>query len=230
MNEDPHSNGQATEKAQRSDEDAASHHSEAKRPARTPLLRPQWRYVEKAALEDFNSDDWALMNAQRADYRAERQAEEVLRMLTGQAQEPSFGYVVNNYLHCLQSATLALRDGLDEETVVVSLLHDIGFNACPESHAEFAAALLGPWTSERNHWMLLHHAVFQQFHIRGFPGLECDERDRWRGHPHFAWTAEWVEKYDQNATWDGIETLPIEAFKPLVRRFFAKPARPLPIA
>jgi len=41
--------------------------------------------------------------------------------------------MVNNYRHSLQSAIMALRDGLSEEDVVVCLLHDIGFS--PPDHA-----------------------------------------------------------------------------------------------
>lgn len=196
---------------------------------RNPLLKPDWRYIEKPTLDDFDADDWAVMNAQRPHYQAELQATNALRFLTSQRDDPTFGYVVNNYMHCLQAATLAYRDGCDEDTVVVSLLHDIGFIACPDNHGAFAAALLGPFTSEANHWMLERHAIFQQHHIHDYPGLDSDERERWRGHPHFEWAATWVERYDQNSVWDGIDTMPIEAFEPMVHRFFAAPPRRLPI-
>lgn len=197
------------------------------RAVRSPLLHPDWRYVEKISLEDFEPADWTLMNAQRRVYTAEEQARHVLRMLEGSKDDATFGYMVNNYRHSLQSATMALRDGLDEEDVVVALLHDVGFTACPSMHGEFAAALLGAYVSERNYWMLRHHQVFQQAHSPTEPGADPKARERWRGHPHFDWTAEFVAKYDQAATDPGYDCLPIETFVPMVARLFARePKRP----
>ena len=151
--------------------------------SRTPLLG--WGYVSSPAIERMTAEDWRMLDAQRASYRAELQAEQMLRLLHVQRDDPSFGYPVNNYRHCLQSATLALRDGRDEETVVVALLHDVGFDACPQRHDDFAAALLGSYISERNHWMLTHHQVFQDHHVGEHydPSLDRDGRERWRGHP-----------------------------------------------
>ncbi|MBM3510225.1 MAG: phosphohydrolase [Alphaproteobacteria bacterium] len=192
---------------------------------RSPLARRDWSYVEKPTLEDFTAADWRTLNAQREPYYAEHQADHALRLLAVHRDEPTFGYQVNNYRHCLQSATLALKDGRDEEVIVMSLLHDIGFIACPASHAEFAVALLGPYLSERNRWMLERHAVFQLRHCHGYPGVDSNECERWRGHPHFVWAAEWVARYDQNTVDPRIEEAPIEVFVPMVRRFFARPPR-----
>ncbi len=193
---------------------------------RTPLDQDDWRYVDKLPLEDFRAADWALLNRQRGPYYARHRADQVLAMLEAGAALPSFGYQVNNFRHCLQSATLALRDGRDEETVVVALLHDIGFVTCPETHGAFAAALLAPHISEANHWMLERHAIFQQVHIHEHPDIaDPHERERWRGHPHFEWTAEFVAKYDQDAMRADFETAPLAVFEPMVRRLLSQPSR-----
>jgi len=193
--------------------------------SRTPLLKPQWRYVSDFAMERMSADDWRTLDAQRAVYRGELQAEQVLRLLSVQKDDPSFGYPISNYRHCLQSATLAHRDGLDEETVVVALLHDIGFDACPSLHGAFAAALLEAYVSERHVWMLRHHQVFQDHHIGEHYDASIDRsaRERWRGHPHFDWTATFVARYDQAAMDPDYENLPLEHFEPMVRRVFACP-------
>jgi predicted HD phosphohydrolase len=191
----------------------------------SPLLRPGWTYVEKVSLEGFDASDWARLNVQRAEYYGVEQARQALRMLKRQEHDASFGYMVNNYRHCLQSATMALRAGEDEETVAVSLLHDIGFVVCPDMHPQFAAALLGAYVSDRNYWMLRYHAVFQQIHIHDYPGLDPNERERWRGHPHFEWTARWVDRYDQAATDPNYGCEPLEVFVPMVERLFARPPR-----
>ena len=191
-------------------------------PRLSPLDDPSWSYVEKATLEDFDADDWTRLNGQRAIYMPDRQAEQALRLLTAGRDDPTFGYRINNYRHCLQSATMALRAGLDEETVVVALFHDVGFVACPATHGDFAAELLRAYVCERNVWMLRHHAIFQNVHVSGYPGLDRDARERWRGHPHFEWTAEFVARFDQNAIDPDYDTAPIETFEPLVRRLFAR--------
>ncbi len=188
--------------------------------ALSPLLHPHWQHIDKIALQDFSAEDWGLLNRQRAVYYREQQASHVLRMLADQAHDPSFGYLVNNYRHSLQSATMALRDGLSEEDVVVCLLHDVGFIACPSSHGEFAAALLGPYVSDRNVWMLDRHAVFQNIHSPNLPGVDPNERERWRGHAYFEWAATFVDRYDQACTDPSYDCAPLATFEPLVRRVF----------
>ena len=189
----------------------------------SPLAQAEWQYLEKVSLEQFSSDDWQLLERQRAAYLATQQADQVLRLLGASEHDACFGYMVNNYRHCLQSATMVLRDGLPEEDVVVALLHDVGFIACPLMHGDFAAGLLGAYVSERNHWMLRHHATFQNLHSPNMPGVRQHERERWRGHPHFDWTAEFVARYDQAAADPHYPCEPLELFRPMVHRIFSRP-------
>lgn len=198
-------------------------------PLSAPLAEPGWQAVDKLALDQFSAADWALLDRQRRPFYAERQAARVLAMLALEAPDPTFGYRINNYQHCLQSATMAWRAGEDEETVAVALLHDIGFTACPSTHGAFAAALLGPYVAERHRWMLERHPVFQLVHCPEFPRGDPRERERWRGHPHFEWTAAFVARYDQNAIDPAYPTAPLTFFAPLVHRLFARPPQPVPI-
>ncbi len=191
-------------------------------PSRSPLADSAWRYLDKIPLEELSREDWVLLEGQRAAYLARYQAEQVLRLLSAGEHDPCFGYQVNNYRHCLQSATMVLRDGLSEEDVVVALLHDVGFIACPMLHGDFAASLLGAYVSERNHWMLRHHATFQNLHSPHMPGVNQHERERWRGHPHFDWTAEFVARYDQTAADPNYPCEPLQTFVPMVERIFAR--------
>ena len=192
----------------------------------SPLLKPDWKYIEKVSLEDFTADDWTLLNRQRTEYAPAEQARQVLRMLASSKDDPTFGYMVNNYRHSLQSASMALRDGLPEEDIVVALLHDVGFIACPSMHGAFAATLMGAYISDRNYWMLNRHAVFQNLHSPGMPGVDQHERERWRGHAHFEWAATFVAKYDQDATNPHYDLVPLETFVPMVKRLFARPPKP----
>ena len=195
----------------------------------SPLKEPGWSYIDKPALDEFRAEDWAIINRQRESYMAEEQAIQALRMLTDAKDDTSFGYAINNYQHGLQSATMAMRDDRDEETIVVALFHDLGFITCPDTHGEFAAAFLGAYISDANRWMLQRHMIFQQAHIQGYPGLDRDAHERWRGHPHFEWTVEFVAKYDQNAIQPDYDTAPIEAFIPMVQRLFSRTPNPVPI-
>jgi predicted HD phosphohydrolase len=191
--------------------------------SRSPLYKQDWKYVSTPVMERMTAEDWRTLDAQREVYRRELQVEQVLGLLRAQENEPSFGYPINNYRHCLQSATLALRDGLDEETVVVALLHDIGFDACPARHGVFAAVLLSDYVSERHVWMLEHHQVFQDHHVGEHydPALDRAGREQWRGHPHFEWTATFVARYDQAAMDPEYDNLPLDHFAPMVRRVFS---------
>jgi len=188
-----------------------------------PLAHPEWQYVRKRALDEYSAADWRVWQPQRAQYFHEQTVTQVLRMLSCQRDDPAYICTTNNYYHCLQTATRMLRSGLSEEDVTVGLLHDVGFITCNETHGEFSAALLRPYVAERHYWMLTRHAVFQQYHFHELPGVDRDARERWRGHPHFAWTAEFVEKFDQCTISYDEEILPLEAFEPMVRRIFSRP-------
>jgi len=194
-------------------------------PVPANLLKPDWAHVEKTGLDDFTAADWAVLERQRHPYLAEVQAEHALRLLTVMRDDPTFGYRVNTYTHCLQSATLAMQAGEDEEAVVAALFHDIGFTACPATHGAFAAALLEAYVGEANTWMLRHHALFQQHHEHGRPGADPAARERWRGHPWFSWTARFVARYDQIAIDPDFATADITVFRPMVHRIFARTPR-----
>ncbi len=152
---------------------------------RSPLYHDDWRYIERVALNDFSSEEWALLNAQRHVYYAEHQVESILAMMRAAQHEPSFGYQINHYEHGLQSATMLLRDGYDTEDVVVALLHDIGFITCPDRHGAFSAELLGAYVDDRNVWMLRHHQSFGSFPRTLGPDTSALPREKWPRSPVF---------------------------------------------
>ena len=192
---------------------------------RSRLLDPNWSYVERPTLDDFTVADWSVLNRQRGPYYSVEQARQALRLLEGSRDDPSFGYEVNNFRHCLQTATAALQDGRDEEYVVMALLHDVGFVVCPTSHGAFAAELLAPYVSDFTRWALERHMFFQAVHCAHSPGIDPNVRERWRGHPHFEATAEFVARYDITTIRCGLPEAPIAVFEPMVRRIFARPPR-----
>ena len=144
-----------------------------------------------------------------------------LKMLKGDCG----GFAVDRLEHSLQSATLAFRDRMDEEYVVCALLHDMGDILASTNHAELAATILKPFVSAENHWMLQNHGIFQGYYFFHYLGLDRNMRDQFRDHPNFERTALFCSRHDQNAFDPNYDTLPLEAFEPMVQRVMARPKR-----
>ena len=133
------------------------------------------------------------------------------------------GFPVDRLQHCLQTAELAAEDGKDEEYVVCALLHDIGDTLGSTNHADVGAAILKPFVSEENHWMVKHHGIFQGYNFFHFIGMDRDLRDQFRSSPNFERTEEFIEKYDNRAFDFDRPQLSLETFAPMVQRVFARP-------
>ena len=133
------------------------------------------------------------------------------------------GFPIDRYSHCLQTATLALKDGRDEEYVCCALLHDIGDTLGSYNHPDIAAAILKPFVTEANLWMVQHHGIFQGYNFFHHIGLDRNLRDGYKDHPHAQRTAEFIELYDNPAFDASGEILPISTFEPMLRRLMAQP-------
>ena len=149
-------------------------------------------------------------------------ADDVLGLLQ-ENERIDLGYKVTRLEHSLQAATHAFRDNQSEEMVVAALLHDVGDTLAPFNHAQIAAGILRPYVSERTYWVVLHHGLFQTYYYNHHFGLDRNERDRFKGHPHYQACVDFCEKYDQNAFDPNFDTMPMSAFEPMVRRLFEKP-------
>jgi predicted HD phosphohydrolase len=175
------------------------------------------------AMTEGSQADWMAIGAAAAPHRGELPNRLIahLNLLKGD----DGGFAVDRLEHSLQTATRAHRDGRDEEYVVCALIHDIGDILLPANHAELAATILRPYVSERNHWMLDHHGIFQGYYFFHYLGLDRDMRDQFRGHPDFEYTAQFCHLYDQNSFEPEYDTMPLEAFEPMLRRVLATPKR-----
>jgi predicted HD phosphohydrolase len=127
------------------------------------------------------------------------------------------GFAVDRLTHSLQTATRAYRANRDDEYVFCALVHDIGDTLGPSNHADVAAAIVKPFVSEQNHFMVEKHALFQGYYFFHYLGLDRDAREKYRGHEWFDYTAEFCAEYDQPAFDPAYDTLPLEHFEPLVR-------------
>ena len=109
------------------------------------------------------------------------------------------GFPIDRLEHSLQTATRAHRAGMDEEYVVCALLHDIGDTLGVFNHPDIAAAILKPFVSENNLWMVANHGIFQGYYFWHHIGLDRNARDQFQGHPAFELTAQFCHLYDQPA-------------------------------
>jgi predicted HD phosphohydrolase len=174
-------------------------------------------------MERSTVDDWAIIGASFVPF-AQKLPDRVLahlRLLDGDYG----GFAVDRLTHSLQTATLAHRAGEDEEYVVCALLHDMGDTLGSFNHADIAGAILRPFVSEANQWMVEKHGIFQGYYFFHHIGLDRNAREEFRGHPWFDRTALFCEKYDGPAFDPKLETMPLEAFEPMLRRLFAAPKR-----
>jgi len=172
-------------------------------------------------MADSTADDWKIIAGEFMPY-AGQLADRVLahlKLLEGDCG----GFIVDRLTHSLQTATRAERGGRDEEYVVCALLHDIGDTLGAYNHPEIGAAILRPFVAERHHWMVLNHAVFQGYYYFHHAGMDRNARERFRDSPHFDLTADFCERFDQAAFDPAYESMPLEAFAPMVRRVFAQP-------
>jgi predicted HD phosphohydrolase len=177
------------------------------------------------SMEQGTAEDWAAISSHFPDF-ARGLPDRILahlRLLDGDYG----GFAVDRLTHSLQTATLAQRDGRDEEYVVCALLHDIGDTLGSFNHADVAAAIVKPFVSEENHWMVEKHAVFQGYYFFHHLGMDRDLREQFRGHRWFDRTAEFCARYDGPAFDPDGETLPLSFFEPLLRRVFAMPKQSL---
>ncbi len=177
--------------------------------------------VSFTRMEEGTREEYAFLGKLWDEQFHGRLADNVLALLK-QLEGPRLGYKIDRFQHSLQCATRAERDGADEETVVCALLHDMGDSLAPENHGEFAAALLRPYVSEKNHWIIKHHGVFQGYYFWHHIGGDRDARERYRGHEHFDACAAFCERWDQNSFDPDYDTASLDYFDPMVRQLFAK--------
>ena len=171
------------------------------------------------AMTESTQEDWAAITRAAAPHRGEL-ADRLLAHLMLLDNDHG-GFAVDRLEHSLQTATRAHKDGRDDEYVICALVHDIGDTLMPSNHAELGATILKPYVSEANHWMMEKHGIFQGYYFFHYLGLDRDMREQFRGHPHFEYCAQFCHLYDQNSFDPAYESMPLEAFEPMLRRVTA---------
>jgi len=167
--------------------------------------------------EESTAEDWAKIVPQLSVTQG-FVADRVIGLL-GDLEADHGGFPVNRLEHSLQTATRAERDNRDDEYVFCALIHDIGDTLSPFNHPDIAAAIVKPFVSEANHFMVQNHGAFQGYYFWDYIGLDGNAREAFRDSPHFDHTEEFCRVYDQTAFDATYTSNPLKHYEPLIRQF-----------
>ena len=180
-----------------------------------------------SSFEDSTREDWALIMAQRGEL--ERGLPDRILEQFEHLRDDYGGFPVDRLEHSLQTATRAERDGRDDEYVLCALVHDIGDPLTPYNHPDVAAAILKPFVSEANHWMVEKHGIFQGYYFWHHLGMDRNTRDMFAGHQFYDRTEEFCAEYDGPAFDPSYDSNPLDHYLPLIRGVFGtSPWKPEP--
>ncbi len=175
--------------------------------------------VSFTSMEHGTKDDYVLVFAHEQE-QIDTQADRVMDWLR-QMDGPS-PYKISRLDHVLQSATRAEADGADTETIVCALLHDIGDIIGTANHSQVGAALLRPYVSEQNYWVVKHHGLFQGYYWFSHYDIDPNLRDRYASHPYYDACVRFCADWDQNCFDPAYVHKPLEYWEPMVREIFAR--------
>jgi predicted HD phosphohydrolase len=177
------------------------------------------------AMTEGTAEDWAILGAHFAKLTQglARRVTDHLRLLDGDTG----GFAVDRLQHSLQTATRASRAGKDDEYVACALLHDIGDTLCSWNHPDAAVAILRPFVSAENLWMVEKHNVFQGYNYFHLIGMDRDMREQFRDHPCYERTVEFCQEFDQAAFDPAYPSLTLADFEPLLDDLFKAPRQTL---
>lgn len=179
------------------------------------------RAVNFKALSEGSQEDWQGIMAEHKKFSAGL-PDRILTHLSLLGGDYG-GFPVDRLQHSLQTAELAAEAGEDEQYVVCALLHDIGDTLGSYNHPDVAAAILQPFVSEANHWMIKHHGIFQGYNFFHHLGMDRNMRDQYKDSPYYDYTAKFIADYDNPAFDSDKPVLSLSLFEPMVRNVFRKP-------
>ena len=176
--------------------------------------------VSFTEMKKGTKQDYLFLDKHEKDF-ANKTAERILKFMSN-LTETLEGYQISRLEHSLQSATRAYKNKESEEMVVAALLHDIGDELAPMNHSEYAAAILKPYVSEKTHWIIEKHGEFQMYYYAHHLGGNRNKRDEYKGHRYYQATIDFCEKYDQISFDPNYKSLPLEFFRPMVKKIFSR--------
>ena len=171
-------------------------------------------------MKNGTKDDYLFLDKHEKDF-ANKTSDRILDFMSN-LTETLEGYQISRLEHSLQSATRAYNNGESEEMVVATLLHDIGDDLAPMNHSQYAASILRPYVSEKTHWIIQHHGLFQTYYSAHHLGGDRNARDKFKDHEHYEATVSFCENYDQASFDPKYKSMSLEDFSPMVKKIFSK--------
>ena len=174
--------------------------------------------VNFTQMKDGTKEEYLLLNKYEKKY-TESIADRILKFMYG-LNSSLEGYQITRLEHSLQTATRALNDNADDEMIVGALLHDIGDELAPLNHSEYAAAIIKPYVSEKTHWIIEKHGIFQMYYYAHHLGGNKNEREKFKGHKYYIDTINFCENWDQKSFEPNFKSLALKDFEPYVKKIF----------
>ena len=176
--------------------------------------------VSFTEMKNGTKEDYLFLDKHEKNF-ADKTAERIIKFMSN-LSETLEGYQISRLEHSLQSATRAYKNKESEEMVVAALLHDIGDELAPMNHSEYAAAILKPYVSEKTHWIIEKHGEFQMYYYAHHLGGNRNKREQYKNHKYYQDTINFCEKYDQSSFDPNYKSLPLEFFRPMVKKIFSR--------
>jgi len=175
------------------------------------------------SMENGTADDWNII-AESNINEASELPNKIIDHLMMLGNDYG-GFAVDRLTHSIQTATRAYHDGRDEEYVVCALLHDIGDVFSPSNHSQVSAALLRPYISEKNYWIVLNHGLFQGYYWMHHYDQDRNLRDQYIDHPYYQDCIDFCANWDQKSFDPDYETKSLEHFVPMIKEVFSREPR-----
>ena len=171
-------------------------------------------------MKDGTKEDYLLLDKHEKEF-VKKTPDRILKYMSGFTSTLE-GSQISRLEHSLQTATRALNDKAEDEMIVAALLHDIGDELAPLNHSEYAAAVLKPYVSEKTHWIVEKHGIFQMYYYAHHLGGNKNEREKFKDHKYYKDTMNFCEKWDQKSFDPDFKSLTLKDFEPYVRKIFSR--------
>ena len=176
--------------------------------------------VSFTEMKHGTKEDYLLLEKHEKDFER-KTADRILKFMSN-LNNSLEGYQVSRLEHSLQTATRAFKNGESDEMVVASLLHDIGDEFAPMNHSQYAAAVLRPYVSEKTHWIIEKHGLFQTYYTSDHLGGDKNAREKYKDHKYYQATIDFCENYDQSSFDPNYKSMSLKELEPMVRNIFSR--------
>ena len=174
--------------------------------------------VKFKQMKDGTKEEYLLLDKHEKKY-IQSTADRLINFMSG-LNNTLEGYQITRLEHSLQTASRALNDKANDEMIVAALFHDIGDELAPLNHAEYAAAVLKPYVSEKTHWIVEKHGEFQMYYYAHHLNGNRNQRDKYKGHKYYQDTLNFCENWDQKSFDPNFKSLTLKDFEPYVKKIF----------